>query len=242
MKRRIEAILFDMGGTLMTERLPWPPVLEVADRALTTALAAGGIQLEPAVFRQRVEAYYSLREQELYETTYHLVLRELLRELGHAEVSESLLRTALDAMFRVTQENWELRHEALPVLKKLAGARYRLAIISNAGDDKDAQQLVDRFGIRTYLDFVLTSAACSFRKPHPRIFELALARWLLEPDQVAMVGDTLEADIAGAARLGIHTIWLAPDGAQPMPGNGIVQPAATLHSLADIPVHLGGLS
>ena len=71
-------------------------------------------------------------------------------------------------------------------------------MISNAGDDQDVQQLVRRFDISQYFDFILTSAACSYRKPHPRIFELALSNWYFLPSEAVMVGDNLDADIRGA--------------------------------------------
>ena len=49
---------------------------------------------------------------------------------------------------------------------------------------------------------MLTSVAIGFEKPHPEAFARALLD-LGHPDQVWMVGDSLEADIAGAARCGI---------------------------------------
>jgi HAD superfamily hydrolase (TIGR01662 family) len=214
--------------------------MERADRALSESLVFSGVQLEPEVFRERLEAYYSVREQELYETTYHFILRELIHELGCPDLSEVLLRQALDAMFAVTQANWQVRPEAADLLLDLRRLQYRLGVVSNAGDDRDVQQLVQRFGIRESLDFVLTSAAYSYRKPHPRIFEIALARWIIDPAQVAMVGDTFEADIVGAGRLGLRTIWMArPEEAIP-PGSDIL-PDAKVSSLADVLSAVGSL-
>ena len=83
-----------------------------------------------------------------------------------------------------------------------------LGIFSNAGDDKDVQKLIENFGIRSYFDFVLTSAACFYRKPHPRAFEIALAQWNISPEEAAMVGDSLEADIFGGKNLGMKSIWI----------------------------------
>ena len=85
---------------------------------------------------------------------------------------------------------------------------YKLGIFSNAGDDKDVQTLVENFGIRPHFDFVLTSAACFYRKPHARAFEIALARWNIPPEEAAMVGDSLQADIYGAKSLNMQTVWI----------------------------------
>jgi putative hydrolase of the HAD superfamily len=111
-------------------------------------------------------------------------------------------------MYSITQTNWTLEDDAPAALQKLKSKGYHLGIFSNAGDDKDVQQLIESFGVRPHFDFVLTSAACYYRKPHARAFEIALAQWNISPGEAVMVGDTLMADIYGAHQLGMQTIWL----------------------------------
>lgn len=204
----IRHILFDLGGTLMRAHGDWHPIHALADQALTDTLRVHHIKLDAKVFRAHLHQYYQQRDQCFEETTYHFVLRELLRELGHTKVSESTLRSALDAMYSITQSNWNLEEDALAALQKLKSQRYHLGIFSNAGDDKDVQELVENFGIRSYFDFVLSSAACYYRKPHPRAFEIALAQWSIQPEESIMIGDSLQADIGGAKKLGMQTIWI----------------------------------
>ncbi|MBM3180147.1 MAG: HAD family hydrolase [Chloroflexi bacterium] len=204
----IRHILFDLGGTLMHAREEWDLILERADHALGEKLLEQNIRLEPKIFRARLHKYYEQRDKDFQETTYHFVLRELLKELGDAEVAEPVLRSALDAMYSVTQTNWQLEDDTVATLQKLKSKNYMLGIYSNAGDDKDVQELTENFGIRSYFDFVLTSAACFYRKPHPRAFEIALAQWNILPNEAVMIGDSLEADIDGAKKLNMPTIWI----------------------------------
>ena len=195
----------------MHARGPWEPVEARADEALVEQLRADGFNIPAgfaAEFRRRLAAHHVEREQSLIETTYLSVLQELLAERGYPGLEESAVRTALDALFAVTEENWELENDALLTLKTLESAGYRIGMVSNAGDDKDVMMLVERFGIGPYFDFILTSAACGFRKPHGRIFELALAHWEFPAAEIAMVGDTLEADILGANQAGLYSIWI----------------------------------
>lgn len=204
----VRHILFDLGGTLMHARGDWEPIHERADQALVDSLRTHDIHIEPPQFRARLHQYYEQREKDFQETTYHFVLRELLTELGHDEVAEPVLRSALDAMYSVTQSNWQLEADAVETLKTLKSNQYRLGIFSNAGDDKDVQQLIENFGIRDHFDFVLTSAACFYRKPHERAFEISLAQWNITPQEAAMVGDSLEADVIGAKQVGMTAIWI----------------------------------
>jgi len=204
----IRHILFDLGGTLMHARGDWLPIFERADQALTNKLREHHITLDTKIFRGRLHQYYEQRDKDFQETTYHFVLRELLKELGYADVAESVLRSALDAMFSVTQSNWVLEDDARGMIQKLKSSGYHLGIYSNAGDDQDVRDLVKKFGIYSHFDFVLTSAACYYRKPHARAFEIALAQWSIPPEDAVMIGDSLEADIFGAKNLGMKTIWI----------------------------------
>jgi putative hydrolase of the HAD superfamily len=208
MASSIKHILFDLGGTLMHSLDDSREIYLRADEALVNKLSEYDIQLDAKKFRARLNDYYSQREKDFHETTYHFVLRELLKELDYAEVAESVIRSGLDAMYAVTQTNWQLEKDTIETLRSLKSRQYHLGIFSNAGDDKDVQQLVQNFGIREYFDFVLTSAACFYRKPHARAFEIALAQWNITPNECVMIGDSLVADIYGAKKLDMKAIWL----------------------------------
>jgi 2-haloalkanoic acid dehalogenase type II len=192
-------------------------------------------------FRKNLGDYFKQREKDLLETTYSFVLRELLKNKGRDDVSNDVLRNALDSMFSITQSNWTLEEDAIPTLQKLRKMGYNLGIISNAGDDRDVQQLARSFGITEYFDFILTSAACSYRKPHPRIFELALSNWYCPPNEAVMVGDNLDADIRGAQEVGIYGIWINRRASPEMEKEEQVQPDASLSSLSELPTALDRL-
>jgi 2-haloalkanoic acid dehalogenase type II len=238
----IRAILFDFGGTLMHGRLDWTPIVAKADDALTNHLRSEGIEVHintfPTEFRKRLAEYFKQREKDLLETTYTFVLRELLKEKGYDDVDSEVLRRSLNALFSVTQSNWGLEEDAIPTLKKLRENGYSLGIVSNAGDDADVQKLAENFEITNHFDFILTSAACSYRKPHPRIFELALSNWYCPPNEAVMVGDNLDADIRGAQNAGIYGVWISRRADPWMETQVQVQPDASISSLTELPTIL----
>jgi HAD superfamily hydrolase (TIGR01549 family) len=167
-------------------------------------------------------------------------LRELLAEKGHHNISEKILRAALDKFYAVTQQNWALENDAVPTLETLQEGGFHLGLVSNAGDTHDVFQLTEKFGIEQYFDFVITSAACGYRKPHPRIFELALAHWGYMPDEIAMVGDRLDADVRGAQPLGIYTIWITRRAKKLEPPP--IKPDSFVDTLGEIPPLLFNLA
>jgi HAD superfamily hydrolase (TIGR01662 family) len=245
MPRFFRAVIFDFGGTLMYGRHAWDPFIAKADETLTEYLRTQGLELNintfPSEFRKRLDDYFKQREHDLLEATYTTVLRALLAEKGYDEIPSETIRAALDRLFAVTQSNWALEDDAIPTLKKLRANGYNLGIISNAGDDADVQQLARGFGIQSYFDFILTSAACSYRKPHSRIFELALAKWYLLPAEAVMVGDNLTADVLGAQQAGMYGVWLNRRADPLMETHEAVKPDASILSLSELPALLDHL-
>jgi len=223
----------------MYERESWQSVNARADEALTNYLRGRGLELNlstfPVEFRRRLDEYFKQREKDLLETTYSFVLRDLLADKGYRSAPDEIIRNALDRLFAVTQTNWILEEEALPTLKKLESNGYRLGLVSNAGDDKDVQQLAKKFRVDPYFDFILTSARCSYRKPHPRIFEMALSNWYFLPTEAVMVGDNLDADIRGAQNAGLYAVWISRRAGERTENELTVQPDASLPSLSELP-------
>lgn len=107
---------------------------------------------------------------------------------------------------------------ALPLLRRLAAARIRMGCVSNASSHWLIERIVDRMGFGPFLDIVVSSAAFGRVKPDPGIFRLVLNWWGVPPARAAMVGDTLEADIAGARAVGMRTLYVTmapnPDNAR----------------------------
>ena len=91
------------------------------------------------------------------------------------------------------------------VLGKL-GERYSIGAITNGNAD------VHHIGIGHHFEFVVTPAEAGAAKPDPAIFELALNAAGASPESVVHVGDDPMCDIAGAAALGLRTVWMNPNG------------------------------
>ncbi len=93
--------------------------------------------------------------------------------------------------------------EAARVLARVDGLPR--AVVSNA-DDAFLRDILRRNGLM--FDHIVTSESVRAYKPRARIFEVALDRLRAEPNQVVHVGDSLTADVEGAARLGMRTVWV----------------------------------
>lgn len=236
---KIIVVLFDLGSTLLYARDPWPPIFQMANQRLLETFHAVGLPVENVHLSggedHFLASYYAERENSVIEQTTFHALRQALEQSGFSNLPDSLLRAALDAMYAITQQNWCLEDDAIATLEILRNQGYRLGIISNTSDDRNVQQLLDRHGLRPYFEYVMTSARCGIRKPDARIFLPALEYFGIAPAQAAMVGDTLEADIAGANALGMYSIWITRRAVLPAQGQLPIQPQAIVSRLDQIP-------
>jgi HAD superfamily hydrolase (TIGR01450 family) len=71
-------------------------------------------------------------------------------------------------------------------------------------------------------------------KPEPPLFRIALRRLGLAPAQAAMVGDSVESDVAGGRAAGMRTVLYAPAGAPADAADVVVRSWAELARLAGV--------
>ncbi|NIS79921.1 MAG: HAD-IA family hydrolase [Anaerolineales bacterium] len=237
----IRGVIFDLGSTLIRFHGDWLVVRQRGIQAMLDQLMKYEFGLDGAAFvdafNEILDASIEERETTHMEQTTLALLRTVMTQFGHSTVTDEVLERALERLYRVSEELWRPMPDLVAVLDDLQTKGFRMGIISNAGDVKNVQRLIDNAEIRHFFDPILISAAVGIRKPHPRIFEVVLKAWGLEGGEVVMVGDMLGADVSGAQRLGLHQIWLTADADNESnrKDSKHVFPEATAENLRDVP-------
>jgi len=213
---RHDAVLFDMGYTLVH----FEPIQEVI---VQEALRAVGVErsvaeIDAAVrvvwgdyFSEAATADFPATEE--YNDQVEAELNQkLFAQLG-AAADEAALQTYAEVI-----ESWFSRPgvmrpypEVVEVLTALREQGYRLGIVSNWSwnlRDRVAQVVLTDF-----FEIVWASAYAGCNKPHPRIFEQALAQMELSAERALYVGDSYKHDVVGARGVGMGAVWLVRDGA-----------------------------
>jgi putative hydrolase of the HAD superfamily len=80
-------------------------------------------------------------------------------------------------------------------------------VVSN-GETRVQEQVIRRTGLDRYVADWVISEEADVSKPSPRIFEIAAERVRMRLRNAWMIGDSPEADIGGAAGIGIPSVWL----------------------------------
>ena len=119
-------------------------------------------------------------------------------------------------------------------LRWCKGRGLAVVLVTNTLSRGDAEVLRDwaRFGLADTIDAVVTSHDVGWRKPHPAIFERALALAKVRPAEAFMVGNDLEADVRGAQALGLRAVWRRLDG---VPDPNAIRPDATIRTMDELP-------
>jgi putative hydrolase of the HAD superfamily len=238
----IEMVFLDMGNTMIYFDGSWQEIRSRSAHALAEYLQNTrrfhiDWQDFIAHFIERLRFYYLERDMNCLETSVEKTVSSFLEAYGLTDISPGDLQGALQAMYAVSQAHWHPEDDTLSTLNALRQLGYRLGIISNAAYSLDVETLIDKAAIRPFFETILISADIGIRKPHPKIFQVALDRSCVCAEKAVMVGDTLSADIQGAKNVGMYAVWItrrADKLVNETFGNGVT-PDAVIDRLSLLP-------
>jgi HAD superfamily hydrolase (TIGR01509 family) len=217
------ALLFDFGGTLDADGVPWSPRFHQAYRA------AGGT-LDFAAFDPVFAASDRAlaRAPGIRTTGFRAAIELQARLLMDLMPGDARTVDAGDLAARLHAQALATVQRNRPLLERLAGT-HRLGVVSNFSGNLDP--CLAELDLLQFFTVTADSTLVGVTKPDPRIFQYALNALACSPNQAWMIGDNPEADIGGAARLGLKTCWVAPAERDRPPG---CTPTARIARLADL--------
>ncbi len=219
------AVLFDFGGTLDADGLPWKE--RVARLFRQEGLVVTVERFDPLFYAADDALVGAVPPTlPLRETVFRLVAG-LARSLGLRD------DTMVD---RVTTRFVEHAVENLrgnrPLLWELS-RRYRLGLVANFYGNLAA--VCAECGIRELFGVILDSADVGCAKPDPKIFRIAAEALGLAPAHALFVGDSRPRDMAGARAAGMPHVWLvgetSSDGQPCCPGDAVIRSLKDLEEL-----------
>ena len=192
----VRGIIFDYGGTIDSEGDHWSEVIFDAYRAC-------GIHIPYSDFRPAyIEGERHLARTPLVKPndTFLQVLRlKIARQFEVLNLDPARVDAVAQAAEAVARR---CVSAARPVLEAFA-ERYPLVLVSNFYGNVEA--VLADYGIRHLFRAVVESAVVGIRKPDPRIFALGCEALGLDPQQVLVVGDSIDKDILPAQSIGCPT-------------------------------------
>jgi len=204
----IQAVFFDMGGTIETFWYTRELRLE-ATPGIQERLLSAGINLQLSneqlfeVVSAGLERYHRWRMQSLEELSPRRVWREYILN-GYPVDSIRLASIAEELMLYIETHYYhrEMRPEIPGVLETIRQMGLKIGLISNVCSRGQVPTNLEQYGIHHYFDPLVLSSEYGRRKPDPAIFHYA-ARLANAPTRACVyVGDRISRDVTGARRAG----------------------------------------
>lgn len=198
----IKGYIFDYGGTLDTGGHHWGKVI-------WHAYERQQVPVSEAQFREAyVHGERTLGKNPIIQPdfTFRQTLEKKLQLQLEFLHQEDYLSPLLDDLYSRTQAETRKSREVLLRLKE----QYPMVLVSNFYGN--IQTVLGEFGLDGVFSQIIESAVVGVRKPDPRIFSLGVEALGLKPDEVVVVGDSIDKDIVPARQAGCHTVWFRGEG------------------------------
>lgn len=107
--------------------------------------------------------------------------------------------------YEIYEASWQLFPDVILALNKLS--EYSLSIITN-GDKKQQTYKLEKLGISSYFNSLITPECAGAAKPDAAIFKLASSQFGKGAEECWYIGDNYIADYQGAKNAGFKSVWL----------------------------------
>ncbi len=147
-------------------------------------------------------------DQLTHEELRYKRLRDSFDVLNYTISDEEINQIAIDYITYLPENN-QLFEGTIEILNYLSN-KYKLHIITN-GFSEVQYKKINNSGLSDFFSSVTNSEMAGVKKPHPLIYEYALASANTSKNSAIMIGDCIEADIKGALDFGIEAIFFNPE-------------------------------
>ena len=193
--------IFDYGGTLDTGGQHWGMLL-------WHAFERHQVPVSESQFRDAyVYAERTLGKNKIIQSTdtfLQTLTKKVQLELTYLN-NESYTDAIVSDVYERTKSQTALSRRVLMQMKASP-----MVLVSNFYGNISV--VLQEFGLDGIFAEVIESAVVGIRKPDPQIFLLGVDALGMKPEEVTVVGDSLEKDIIPAKRAGCHTVWLKGEG------------------------------
>ncbi len=218
--RKIKAVIFDMDNTLCD-------FVEAKIRACDAVSEyigrKDGRQLLDYFFRKK----YDIEDPKHIE--------DYLKD--NEKYSESMFEECSGIYRDIKLDNIKNYKGVKDTFKILKEHNIKIAVLTDA-TEKNARERLNRMGITDLIDVLVTYDSTRKKKPHHAPFLHTLNLLGLEPEEVAMVGDSPTRDIAPSKAIGFFTVY-AEYGDRNFHEKGDPDHDVSIGSLEELPEILG---
>lgn len=205
----IKGYIFDYGGTLDTGGHHWGKVIWHAYERQQVPVSESEFRDAYVVGERTLGKNPIIKSDFTFRRTLEEKIRiqfECFRDKWSEACGKAYEQAVVDDLYARTLAETDKSREVLLQLKQ----QFPLVLVSNFYGN--IATVLKEFKLDGIFESIIESAVVGVRKPDPQIFTLGVEALGLQPDEVVVVGDSMDKDIIPAGKAGCHTIWFKGEG------------------------------
>jgi HAD superfamily hydrolase (TIGR01662 family) len=206
MTNHIEAVLFDMGGTLRRSiKKDEASKIETVRRIIELLGAEAAADEFAGLLSERFRAYMRWARETLVELNEReLWTKWILPDWPADKINE--IAVQLNQLWREATSEKIVFPETKEVLLELFRRGYRLGLVSNTVSSLEVPQALAELELTGCFETVILSCVVGMRKPDPAILLEAARRMGVKPENCVYIGDRLDRDVEASQKAGFANV------------------------------------
>lgn len=208
--KKPKMVLFDYGGTILQGTSPFDGVQGYRALLAYCENPRGTTPEEMQLLADAMHEDFGMgygygMSAPVTETHFFAFTRYVLETFG---ITTGLSPSQQERIF------WDAANpdESLPHIQEFLDCLWeqniRTGVVSNLTfSGQGLKNRIDSCLPGNHFEFIIASSEYVFRKPHRRIFDIALRKAGLSPEDVWFCGDNVKCDVEGSSSAGMFPIW-----------------------------------
>jgi putative hydrolase of the HAD superfamily len=202
----IKGIFFDLYGTLIDiltdENDPW------VYSTLSRYLSYHDVKIPPKELKKTyfedIQSQLKQSNETRPEVDVYKIFSNMMHRYGNKTYSKSAIVDTAVLFRSLTMRRFEVFQGVYEVLESLL-EKYELSLISDAQWVFTEPEMA-MLGLTPYFKFRILSSRFGFKKPDVRLFDIAMKKLMINPEESVYIGDNPQKDLVGAKKAGMTFI------------------------------------
>lgn len=211
--RMIKGLLFDLNGTLIdicTNEEDFHTYRVTANFLDYYGVKITPEQLKDKFFalnhRQRKESKEKFPEFDVAEIFYEIIENYTVNASEKSCEEKYFLAETVSRVFRAASRHHLALYDGVKDILDIFKNKYKMGAVSD-GQKLWAEPELESCSLEGYFSFVLVSGFLGFRKPDKRMFEMAIEKMGLPPEEILFIGNDMYRDVYGAENAGLKCVF-----------------------------------
>lgn len=206
----MKAVLFDLGHTLINYNDEWRAPEQKAIANFASVLGDNVTVDAEEVRLYLADILSTAREKKIKELVEVPLIENLVRCMERFGCEdEDVLASGLELFYDQLQEKRKIIDGAKETLERVKELDYSVGLVSDVAWGLPSEfplRDIEFYGLEQYFDDMVFSTDIGLRKPHPKVFKIALSNLGASASEAVFVGNNLQADIKGALGVGMRAV------------------------------------